>query len=65
LDLMENQNELEKKVEERTLELEKKVRQAEFINKMTIDRELKMIELKKEINDLLEEAGKEPKYQVV
>jgi len=33
-------------------------------NKMTVGRELAMIELKKEINDLLNASGKPPKYDI-
>jgi len=31
---------------------------------VTTGRELKMLELKKEINELLEESGKKPKYEI-
>ena len=34
----------------------------ELFNEVTVDRELKMIQLKKEINELLEASGKNPKY---
>jgi hypothetical protein len=34
-------------------------------NDITIGRELKMIELKKEINELLKNAGKPEKYLIV
>ena len=40
---------LEQKVEERTRELKKRVEELERIHRLTVDRELKMIELKKEI----------------
>ncbi|MFT6057832.1 MAG: hypothetical protein ACJAS2_002123, partial [Pseudohongiellaceae bacterium] len=40
------------------------LQQAELFNKMAVNRELKMIELKKEINDLLKQSGSEPKYEV-
>lgn len=33
-------------------------------NKLAINREIKMIELKKEINDLLKTSGKSPKYKI-
>jgi PAS domain S-box-containing protein len=40
------------------------LQQAELFNKMAVNRELKMIELKKEINGLLKQSGSEPKYEV-
>lgn len=43
---------LEEKVKERTRELEQKVGQLEGFEKITVDRELKMIELKKEIEKI-------------
>jgi sensor histidine kinase YesM len=43
-------------------ELKKKMHQLERFNKLTVDRELRMIELKKEINELLEQAGLAKKY---
>ena len=48
----------EENLEERTAELER-------FNKLAVGRELKMIELKKEINALLEELGREPRYKLV
>jgi PAS domain-containing protein len=41
---------------------EKKIKQLEYFNGIFVDRELKMVELKKEINQLLEKAGLEKKY---
>ncbi len=49
---------LEEKVEERTKELEKKMEEAERFNKIAIGRELKMIELKKDIEKLKKELAK-------
>lgn len=43
-------------------ELKKKVRQAEQFNKMAVDRELRMVEMKKEVNELLGRLGEEPRY---
>lgn len=43
---------LEKKVEERTIELEEKNKELERKNKFMVNRELKMIELKKQIKDM-------------
>jgi BMFP domain-containing protein YqiC len=44
--------ELEQKVQERTAELQKTIRQLEETNKIFIGRELRMIELKKRIEEL-------------
>ncbi len=44
--------------------LEKKVKELRRFNEMTVDRELKMVELKKEINSLLRGLGKEPRYKI-
>jgi len=41
---------------------QKKIAQLESFNNIFMDRELKMVELKKEINHLLEKAGLEKKY---
>jgi nitrogen-specific signal transduction histidine kinase len=45
-------NELEQKVMERTNELELRIQELETMNKSMIDRELRMVELKKENEDL-------------
>jgi PAS domain S-box-containing protein len=42
-----------------------KMDEMERFHRLTVNRELKMIELKKEINDLLQQAGKEPKYNIM
>jgi len=44
--------------------LRQKIEELELFNNLTIDRELKMIELKREINDLLAAAGQEPRYTI-
>jgi len=41
---------------------QKRIAELECFNGIFVDRELKMIELKKEINHLLEKAGHEKKY---
>jgi PAS domain S-box-containing protein len=43
-------------------EIKKAYRQSESFNKMAVDRELKMIELKKEIDELLKKMGEDPRY---
>ena len=45
-------------------ELKKKNEELELFNRLTVGRELKMIELKKEINALLLQLGKESKYEI-
>ena len=62
-----SRDELSKEIAERTKtedELKKKNEQMAAFNKITSDRELKMIELKKEINSLLKESGREPRYTI-
>jgi len=46
-------------------EIRKKTDELEKFNRLAVGRELKMIELKKEINTLLEESGKAPGYKIV
>jgi len=50
-----------KKAEEAIL---KKNKELETFNKIAVGREIKMIELKKEINTMLKQAGKKPKYKI-
>ncbi len=50
-----------KQVEE---ELRRRNKELQTFNDVVVSRELKMIELKKEINELLEKSGEEPKYQL-
>lgn len=45
-------------------ELHKRLKELEIFNRISVGRELKMIELKKEINELLEKYGKESKYKI-
>ncbi len=44
--------------------LRKKVAELEWFNRMMVDRELRMIELKKEVNMLLKRLGNEEKYVI-
>jgi PAS domain S-box-containing protein len=44
--------------------LKKKNADLERFNRLAVGRELKMIDLKKEINALLEDQGKEPRYEI-
>ena len=43
--------------------LRQKYEELERFNRLTIDRELRMIELKKEVNTLLKEVGQPPRYK--
>lgn len=45
-------------------ELKKKNKELETFNRLAVNRELKMVELKKEINFLAQEAGQEPRYKI-
>jgi PAS domain S-box-containing protein len=45
-------------------EIRKYMTELEQFNCLAVDRELKMIALKKEINALLEDQGKEPRYEI-
>ena len=44
--------------------LKRKANQFEHFNQLMVDRELKMVELKKEVNQLLERLGENAKYEV-
>ncbi|MBU0573824.1 MAG: PAS domain S-box protein [Candidatus Margulisbacteria bacterium] len=73
------EDELEARVTDRTSELEHEVaerkkteaalkermREMEILNEATIGREIKMIDLEKEVNSLLVELGRGPKYRVL
>ena len=45
-------------------EIRKYMAELEQFNRLAVDRELKMIELKKEINALLVQLGEEPRYEI-
>jgi PAS domain S-box-containing protein len=45
-------------------ELKRKNKDLDIFNRLTVNRELKMVELKKEINCLAKEAGQEPRYVI-
>lgn len=47
------------------LEIQKRIEDLEYFHKITVGRELTMIELKKEINLLLKQTGKDQKYLLV
>ncbi|MCK4336985.1 MAG: GAF domain-containing protein, partial [Candidatus Aminicenantes bacterium] len=46
-------------------DIKKRNEELEIFNRMAVGREIKMIELKKEINSLLEKAGEKPAYEIV
>ena len=46
-------------------ELKQRHNELRRFNMLSVDREIKMIELKKEINELLEKSGKKSRYKIV
>ena len=44
--------------------LKKRMNELEIFNEATVDREIKMLELKKEINDMLVKLGEKSKYEI-
>jgi hypothetical protein len=46
-------------------ELQERMEDLERFNRLTINREEKMIQLKEEINTILEQMGREKKYKIV
>ena len=44
--------------------LKSRNKELEIFNEVTVGRELKMLELKKEINEFLEKSGEKPKYKI-
>lgn len=53
---------VEKKIKERTKELKSDIDQLQRYKDITVDRELRLIELKKEVNKVLIKYGEKPKY---
>ncbi|MBF0521920.1 MAG: HAMP domain-containing protein [Candidatus Omnitrophica bacterium] len=62
-ELAEAKYSLEAQVQERTRELEEKMANLEKMNKFMVDRELRIIELKKEVNKLCLELGRPEQYK--
>jgi FixJ family two-component response regulator len=56
--------ELERRSRQET-ELEEKLHELERFNKLTVGRELRMIELKREVNQLAQRAGIDPPYELL
>jgi len=46
-------------------DLREKMSELERFNRLAVDRELRMIELKKKVNSLLTRSGQEPEYRIV
>jgi HAMP domain-containing protein len=61
--IQESQLTLEKRVRERTVALKEKVDELEKFNMDMVGREMRMIELKGEVNSLLRQDGLEPRYK--
>ncbi len=57
-----NQDITERKQAEENLK--KRMNELQIFNDATVNREIKMIELKKEINELMQKSGQEPKYEI-
>lgn len=57
------QHHLEDEVERRTQQLTEKIEEMSRFNRMATGRERRIIELKRQINSLLTELGREPKYK--
>ena len=57
--------ELEERVDERTAELRKQNEELERFNKAMVGRELRMIELKREVNELCARLQLPPRYEAV
>jgi PAS domain S-box-containing protein len=64
-ELAKHRKHLEHLVQERTRELEARTKELETFNKAMIDREMRIIEMKEEVNRLCEELGREPVYPPV
>ena len=64
-ELAKHREHLEELVKERTKALEDKTNQLEEFNKVMLDRELRIIEMKEEVNELYDELGREIKYPPV
>lgn len=62
--LIKEKDAVEKLVEERTEELQAKIKDLEMLQSLAVSRELKMVELKNQINELLEKIGKEKMYNL-
>ncbi|MBT3755966.1 MAG: hypothetical protein HOG24_06775 [Candidatus Cloacimonetes bacterium] len=45
--------------------LKKRMSELEIFNEVTVGRELKINDIRKEVNDLLEKTGRKKKYEVV
>jgi len=63
LETRDHQQHLEKEVERRTGELTKKMEEMARFNRMAVNREQRIIELKRLVNSLLGELGREPRFK--
>ncbi|MCP4650487.1 MAG: HAMP domain-containing protein [PVC group bacterium] len=61
-ELMKNKEELEVRVQERTKELKEKLKELEIFHKLACGREMKMIEMKKQVNAMSKELGRPEPY---
>jgi nitrate/nitrite-specific signal transduction histidine kinase len=63
-ELRQAQGQLERRVEERTRELQQRTDELERFNRAAVGRELRMVELKRQVNELALAAGRPPAYAV-
>jgi methyl-accepting chemotaxis protein len=63
-ELRQAQGQLERRVEERTRELQQRTDEVERFNRAAVGRELRMVELKRQVNELALAAGRPPAYAV-
>jgi len=62
--LRDSNQDLEGRVEERTAALQEKITELELLNQVMMGREERILELKREANDLCKQVGTPPKYRV-
>lgn len=62
--VLESNEQMDLRIKAKTSELEAKMDELKEMNRVMVGREKRMIELKKDINELLKELGREPRYNI-